>query len=199
MLVTRPMRPRGFTIIEVMVALGIIAMLLMFAAPNAATWIQNTRLRSSAESVATCLQTARLEAIKRNTIVSCQMTDPASSAWNVCLYDSVNNICQAAAGSVLASRDASEDNGITKLGLDTALSSSAAPLAAGTNMPGAATFDSFGRLAPTAPNNAMRVDVRNPSLAAADERRLTVYITLGGQIRMCDPQLPKATNPMGCQ
>ncbi|MFZ3320886.1 MAG: GspH/FimT family pseudopilin [Usitatibacter sp.] len=195
----RPMRPRGFSIIELMVALGIIAMLLMFVAPNAATWIQNTRLRSSAESLVSCLQTARLEAIKRNTVVSCQMTDAASSAWNVCLYDAVNNICQVAAGSVLISRAASEDNGITAFGADTAMSASTTALAVGNDLPGAATFDSFGRLAPTAPNNIMRVDIRNPVLAAADERRLTIYITLGGQIRMCDPKLSKATNPMGCQ
>lgn len=195
----RPMHPRGFSIIEVMVALGIIAILLMFVAPDAATWIQNTRLRSSAEAVASCLQTARLEAIKRNTVVSCQMTDPVSSAWNVCLYDQVNNVCLTTAGAVLASRGASEDGGITAFGLDTTMSSSASALAVGYNMPGAATFDSFGRLFTNAPNNAMRVDVRNPTLPYADERRLTIYITLGGQIRMCDPKLSKATNPMGCQ
>ena len=193
------MRQRGFSIIEILIAIGIVAMLMLFAAPSAATWIQNTRLRSAAESVVSCLTSARLEAIKRNTIVSCQLTDPASSAWSVCLYDPVNNICQAAAGSVLTSRAASEDNGITGLGVDTTLSASTTALAVGNNMPGAATFDSFGRLASTAPNNVMRVDIRNPQLAANDERRLVVYINLGGQIHMCDPKLSLATNPMGCQ
>jgi type IV fimbrial biogenesis protein FimT len=193
----RPMRARGFTMVEIMVALAIVAMLLMFAAPNAATWIQNTRLRSAAESVASCLQTARLEAIKRNTVVSCQMTDTTSSAWNVCLYDAVNNVCLAAQ-PVLANRDKSEDNGITTLGLDTTASPSATALAPGNNVPGSTTFDSFGRLAATAPNNAMRVDIRNVQLAAADERRLVIYISLGGQIHMCDPKVPFATNPQGC-
>jgi type IV fimbrial biogenesis protein FimT len=193
------MRQGGFTIIEVMIVIAIIAMLLMFAAPNIGTWIQNTRLRSSAEAVTSCMQTARLEAIKRNTIVSCQLTDPASSAWSVCLYDAVNNICQAGASNILASRTANEDAGITAFGVANTMSSSATALAVGIGMPASSTFDSFGRLASTAPSNVMRVDVRNPSLAFADERRLTVYITLGGQIRMCDPKLVKATNPMGCQ
>jgi len=193
------MSQRGFSIIEVLIAIGIVAMLMLFAAPSAATWIQNTRLRSAAESVVTCLSTARLEAIKRNTIVSCQMTDAASSAWTVCLYDPINNICQTTTGAVISSRDKSEDNGITGLGTATTMSASTTALGVGTNMPSAATFDSFGRLASTAPNNVMRVDVRNPQVAAADERRLVIYITLGGQIHMCDPKVSKASNPMGCQ
>jgi type IV fimbrial biogenesis protein FimT len=93
-------------------------MLMMFVAPSSATWIQNTRLRSTAESVARGLQTARLEAMRRNTVVYFKMTDANSSAWQVCLYDAVNNVCFAAAGSVLAQRDSSEDNSVTKLGAD---------------------------------------------------------------------------------
>jgi type IV fimbrial biogenesis protein FimT len=195
----RPMAQRGFTIIEVMISIAIVALLMLFAAPSASTWIQNTRLRSAAESVVSCLSTARLEAIKRNTIVSCQMTDAASSAWTVCLYDAINNICQTGTNAVLAARTASEDNGVTALGADTAMSASTTALTIGANLPGASTFDSFGRLASTAPNNIMRVDIRNPQLAVANERRLTVFINLGGQIRMCDPKLSKTTNPMGCQ
>jgi type IV fimbrial biogenesis protein FimT len=191
-------RQEGFTIIELMIAIAIVAMLMLFAAPSAATWIQNTRLRSAAESVVTCLTKARLEAINRNTTVSCQMTDANTSAWNVCLYDAVNNTCFTASGSVLAQRDASEDNGITSLALDTSLSASASALGQGLHMPGSTTFDSFGRLASTAPSNAMRVDIRNLKLAAADERRMVIYINLGGQIHMCDPKLSYPTNPQGC-
>lgn len=189
---------RGFSIIELLIAVAIVAMLMLLAAPSAATWIQNTRLRSAAESVVSCLTNARLEAIKRNTVVSCQMTDPASSAWNVCLYDAVNNVCLTAAGSVLMKRDASEDNGITTLGIGTTTSASSSALGSGFQVPGSATFDSFGRLAATAPSNAMRVDVRNMQLATADERRLVIFITLGGQIHMCDPKLSYPSSPQAC-
>jgi type IV fimbrial biogenesis protein FimT len=191
--------PRGFNLVEVMVALAIVAMLMMFVAPSSAIWIQNTRLRSAAESVARGLQTARLEAMKRNTVVSFQMTDANSSAWQVCLYDPVNNVCLATAGAVIAQRDASEDNSITKLGANNTLSNPAAALAPGNNVPGGTAFDYYGRLAATAPNNMMRIDVRNPILAAADERRLVIFINQGGNIRVCDPQLSLAINPQGCQ
>ncbi|HEY2627643.1 MAG TPA: GspH/FimT family pseudopilin [Usitatibacter sp.] len=193
----RAVPQRGFSIIELLIAISIVAMLLLFAAPSASTWIQNTRLRSSAESVVSCLTTARLEAIKRNTNVSCQMTDASSSAWNVCLYDAVNNVCFTAAGSVLAQRDATEDNGITTFGLDTTASASSSALGSGLHVPGSATFNSFGRLA-TGATNTMRVDVRNTKLASADERRLVIYITLGGQIHMCDPKLSYPTSPQAC-
>jgi type IV fimbrial biogenesis protein FimT len=195
--VIRAVPQRGFSIIELLIAISIVAMLLLFAAPSASTWIQNTRLRSSAESVVSCLTTARLEAIKRNTNVSCQMTDASSSAWNVCLYDAVNNVCFTAAGSVLAQRDATEDNGITTFGLDTTASASSSALGSGLHVPGSATFNSFGRLA-TGATNTMRVDVRNTKLASADERRLVIYITLGGQIHMCDPKLSYPTSPQAC-
>ena len=182
-----------------MIALTIVAMLMVLVAPSSAIWIQNTRLRSAAESVARGLQLARIEAMKRNTVVYFQMTDVNSSAWQVCLYDAVNNVCFAAAGSVLAQRDASEDNSTTKLGADTILSNPAAALAPGNNLPGGTAFDYYGRLAATAPNNVMRIDVRNPTLAAADERRLVIFINQGGQTRVCDPQLSLAINPQGCQ
>jgi type IV fimbrial biogenesis protein FimT len=191
--------PRGFNLVEVMVALAIVAMLLMFVAPSSAIWIQNTRLRSAAESAARGLQMARLEAMKRNTVVSFQMTDANSSAWQVCLYDAVNNVCLATAGAVIAQRDSSEDNSITKLGADNTLSNPATALVVGNNVPGGTAFDYYGRLAATAPNNMMRIDVRNPTLAAADERRLVISINQGGQIRVCDPQLSLAINPQACQ
>ena len=190
--------PRGFNLVEVMVALAIVAMLMMFVAPSSAIWIQNTRLRSTAESVARGLQMARLEAMKRNTTVAFYMTDPNSSAWAVCLYDVVNDVCQAGQ-PLLAQRDASEDNSITKLGADTTLSNPATALAPGNNVPSRTGFDFYGRMSTTVLNPMMRIDVRNPTLAAADERRLVIFINQGGQIRVCDPQLSHAINPQGCQ
>jgi type IV fimbrial biogenesis protein FimT len=184
--------------VEIVVALAIIAMLMMLAAPSSAIWIQNTRLRSAAESVSSGLQMARVEALKRNTLVSFQMTDANSTAWTVCLYDPLADACSTAAGAVLASRSASEDASTTTLGTDTALSDTSIAISGGTNVPAATTFDSFGRLAATAPNNVMRVDVRNGMLSFADERRMVILINLGGQVRMCDPKLTKATNPQGC-
>jgi hypothetical protein len=45
----------------------------------------------------------------------------------------------------------------------------------------------------------MRIDVRNTKLPASEERRLSILINVGGQIRLCDPKLVRATNPQGCE
>lgn len=189
---------RGFSIVEILIALTIIAMLMVLVAPSSAIWIQNTRLRTAASSVSAGLQLARIEAMKRNTLVAFQMTSANSAAWQVCIYDPVPDTCSAAAGSILQSVSASEAALNATLGTDTALSNTATALAPGTNMPSETIFDSFGRLAAASPSNVMRIDVRNTTIAAADERRMVILVSLGGQVLMCDPKLVKATNPQGC-
>jgi type IV fimbrial biogenesis protein FimT len=186
------------SIIEIVVTLAILGILMALVAPSAGVWIQNTQLRNAAESVLTGMQTARLEALKRNRPVSFRLTDAASTAWEICIYDPVADACSAAPDAVLSSKSASEASFNALLGADTALSDTTVAIAGGTGVPGSTTFDPFGRLASTAPNNVMRVDVRNPTMAAADERRLVILVNLGGQIRMCDPKLVFATNPQGC-
>jgi type IV fimbrial biogenesis protein FimT len=179
----------GMSIIEIVVTLAILGILMA---------IQNTQLRNAAESVLTGMQTARLEALKRNRLVSFRLTDANSTAWEICLYDPVADACSVAPDAVLTSKSASEASFNALLGADTAMSNPTTPIAGGTLIPGSTTFDSFGRLAATAPNNLMRVDVRNPQLTADFERRLVILVSLGGQVRMCDPKLAFATNPQGC-
>jgi type IV fimbrial biogenesis protein FimT len=186
------------TIIEIVITVAIIGLLMALAAPSAGTWIQNTQLRNAAESALSGIQLARVEAIKRNTVVAFQATDTNSTAWTVCIYDVINNACSAAAGATLASRAASEGSPNARLAADFTLSDPSVPLPAGQSIPATVAFDTFGRLATTNPNNMMRVDVRNPQVNAAQERRMVIFINIGGQARMCDPRLALATNPQGC-
>lgn len=188
----------GMTLIEIFISLAIVGIVLAFAGPYAITWIQNTQVRNAAESVLAGVQLARIEALKRNTFVSIQLTDPNSTAWTVCLYDPINNVCSVAPGAVLMDKSASEASGNARLGTDTVQGDTTVGIAASAGMPAQLTFDSFGRPAATAPNNMARVDVRNPTMPSGDERRLVILIGVGGQIRMCDPALSKAVNPQGC-
>lgn len=191
-------RQEGMSIVEIVVTIAIIAILMAFAAPAATHWIQNTQLRNAAESIYNGVQNARLEALKRNTTVSFVMTDPLTTAWRICLYDAVNNACQVAPGAILAEKPASEGSENARAGAELVLTTPAAPLPPGADLPNAITFDPLGRLATTAPSHLMRIDVRNPTMDPAFERRLVVLVTVGGQARMCDPKVPLATNPMGC-
>jgi prepilin-type N-terminal cleavage/methylation domain-containing protein len=63
-------RPQpGFTLVEMLVAVAIAALLLVMAAPQYALWIADAHIRSAAESIASGLRWAQAEAIKRNTQV----------------------------------------------------------------------------------------------------------------------------------
>jgi type IV fimbrial biogenesis protein FimT len=56
----------GFTLMELMVTIAVIAILASLAVPNIIGWLPNYRLRSGAEDIQSTLQLARITAIKRN-------------------------------------------------------------------------------------------------------------------------------------
>lgn len=61
---------RGVTLVELMVTLVFLALLLALGAPTMAGYLRNAKLREGANSVATVLNFARSEAVKRNDAVS---------------------------------------------------------------------------------------------------------------------------------
>lgn len=63
----RSRRASGFTILELMVAIGIAMVVLGIAVPSLMTWMPTLRLSSGARQVATDLQVARMKAISQNT------------------------------------------------------------------------------------------------------------------------------------
>jgi type IV fimbrial biogenesis protein FimT len=189
---------RGFTIIEVLVGLGIVALLLGLAAPSMAVWIGNQQLRAAADSILGGLQQARLEALRRNAPVAFQLMSTNSTKWQVCLYDPVALACSTAAGAVLNSKTGKEGSGNARVATENPLTDPTVALNPGDNVPATVAFDSLGRPLTTPLDAFARVEVRNPNLASTDERRLEIIVSAGGQIRMCDPQLSKAANPQGC-
>jgi prepilin-type N-terminal cleavage/methylation domain-containing protein len=56
----------GFSIIELMVTIGILVILAAIAVPGFMGWLPNYRLRSGAEDIQSTLQLARLTAINKN-------------------------------------------------------------------------------------------------------------------------------------
>lgn len=60
----------GFTLIELMVTVAVVAILLGLAVPNLGTAIQNNRATTQANALLAALNLARSEAVKRGTLVS---------------------------------------------------------------------------------------------------------------------------------
>lgn len=73
---------KGFTLIEVMVALVVMSVLLAIAAPNFKNWMDSTKLKSSAESVASGISIARSDAIRRNGITSMVLNTGSSGNYD---------------------------------------------------------------------------------------------------------------------
>lgn len=80
----RRVAARGFSLIELMVAVTIMALLLMVGAPELSTYLANSRVRAATESIALGLQAARTEAVRLNRPVQFALvSDAEPTAANV--------------------------------------------------------------------------------------------------------------------
>lgn len=188
---------RGFTIVELLVGITILAMLLMMGAPALGTYLQNSKIASAASTYFQGIQMARAEAIRRNVRAEFVLTDTPVSTANIAnvAAPAVNGgswIVRATVGpGVFALLDA-------KAGME-GESSSAAPYLQVTGAAVApAVFDgriAFNGFGGTATGAAYLIDIKNPAagVCVADGgtircRRITV--SPGGQIQACDPGAP---------
>lgn len=205
MLKRRPRAQHGFTLVELMLAVGVLGILIMLALPNLTTWIQNTQLRTAAEGMHAGLMLARAEALRRNSVVRFQLVDTLTSScgfsvtgtnWVVSLADTTGacdvNPSDTTAPQIIQKRSGNEG------------SSSAQILSTGGNT---VWFNGLGRVVqpPTAPAAITQINVSNPGggackTAAGNEpmRCLRITVTTGGQVRMCDPAVTDNTDPRFC-
>jgi type IV fimbrial biogenesis protein FimT len=193
---------RGFSLVELLVGMAILGVLLAIAMPAFSNWLRNARVRTAAESVQNGLQLARAEAVRRNTSVRFQLvttldescvSDPAGPNWviNLAAVSAVDGKCEE---EPCADRDLQycRDNGLD----DTLIiqKRSAAEGSADTTLAAdqsALVFNSLGRLTPV-PAATVTIIVKSATgeSCLADGgpiRCLQIMVTLGGQIRMCDP------------
>ncbi|RFF31098.1 GspH/FimT family pseudopilin [Wenzhouxiangella sediminis] len=70
---------RGFTILELLITIALLAILLSVAVPSFLSAIQNSRMTASANDLVTAFQLARSEALKRKRPISvCSSSDGAT-------------------------------------------------------------------------------------------------------------------------
>lgn len=157
--------PRGFTVIELLIGLVIFGLLVMIAVPEFSKLIANTQIRGGTEALVNGLQTARGEAVKRNSSVQLVLGNRTGYTVQV-----VNT------GEVIRVR--SENEG-SRTATVTVTPQGATTL----------TFNSFGLLASNADGSASvaQIDVGSAALTAADVRPMR--IVAGSAVRMCDPQV----------
>jgi len=169
----------GFSLIEMMITIAVIALLLAAGVPTMRGVIENGRIRAAGESWKYALTLARNEAVRRNAVVEFVT---GASGWEV---------RTVANGAVL--HQGADIEGVANLDL--------LFTPAGADR---ITFDGFGRMIlPTNPNGSQpitQVDIRsaNPP-GIAGYRPLRLQVLAGGMTRLCDPHpAVAATDPRAC-
>jgi len=71
----------GFTLIELMVTLGVVAIVLAAAAPSFADFLDRYRLRGAVDDVVSVISNARAASVKSDRDVSISLEGSNSSAW----------------------------------------------------------------------------------------------------------------------
>ncbi len=163
---------RGFTILELMVAMTIAALLLTIGMPSFTTFLRNSEIRSTAESISNGLRAARTEATRLNKPVSFTLVGGGNPGWAINEFNPTTATLIQPPIQQFAK-------------LETGKSSKAVTTPANAV---AVTFNGLGRvISPSliATPNLQQINVA--SIVAGEARTLRIYVDDGRGIRICDP------------
>lgn len=198
---------KGFSLVEMMVAIVVLATMITLGIPAMLQFIKNAQLRTAAETTMAGVQLARAEALKRNVQVRFTLVDDivagcnklaTGGSWVVSL-DFVDGNCQEAPSETTTPRILQAKS--FKEGTATAsVTASGGPEGNHTLI-----FNGLGRLVLTNQDQFNQVDISNPDggecqhdVSTGTMRCLRIMITSGGDARMCDPKVADTTDPRAC-
>lgn len=190
---------RGVSLIELLVGIAILGIAVAMGAPAFSEWINNSQIRSTAESLQNGLQFARAEAIRRNTTVRMQLTTTLDNtcAINVAGTNWVVSIASAGSPASHCGDDLSDTSSSLLLQKGQPIAAKASATIDATQA--AFAFNGLGRIvATTSPVTSVAtssVDIKSSRGACKGDtsgtlRCLRLIVAAGGQIRMCDPNRP---------
>jgi type IV fimbrial biogenesis protein FimT len=107
------MNMRGASLIEMMIVVAIIGILASLSTPMVSTYLQNAKLRSTADELKEALELSRSEAIKRNDTI--KFTALSAGGWVVEAYsnDTLTTL-QSKANAAGAQTVVSTDNNVIR-------------------------------------------------------------------------------------
>lgn len=191
-------RPRGVTLIELVIAIAIFGILMMLAVPAFTTFLQNTKVKNAAETTMHGLNLARAEAVRRNATVRFQFVSDltngcalstATGNWVVSVSDPTG-ACGAAPGGAAApqivqvksGREGTENVSMTTVGGSSVV------------------FTGLGRVSGA---GITRMDFSYPSGGTCEDaggtiRCMQIRVSTGGSAKLCDPKVTDPTDPRIC-
>jgi type IV fimbrial biogenesis protein FimT len=197
------------SLIELMIGLAVLGILLGLGIPAFTTMLQNLQIRSAAEAVVSGLQTARNEAVRRNTSMRFQLVNSMDDQcdlvetgphWVVSRNDASSKCDRATVTAFLEPNDTAQPQIVQKrLAEDgtAILSATVGGVAASTVI-----FNSVGR---AATGSIDTIDFVNPAGGNCEHnttpgkmRCMRIRIGAGGQVRMCDPKVTVTADSRYC-
>jgi len=190
-------RTRGFSVIELMVTITVLALLLGLALPSFTSWIRNAQVRSVSDAMQSGLRLAQAEAVRRYRQVvffrtnqsTCTNATTAESGGAFWVVRTVPLVAGDAVETIQCGQLADVAAGVAISGA-TALCINSGGRQVANADPGiggvTCTLDASGV-------NSFDISSTNA------DRPLRVLVTLGGSVRLCDPaKTLSASTPDGC-
>ncbi len=187
---------RGFTLVELLITLALFSILLKLAVPSFVQWTRNAQVRTVTDSLQSGLRLAQAEAVRRNRQTVFFLTNSAGCD---------NTITANANGAYWAIRTAALVAGEA---VETVQCGNLSDVASGVGLggPTVVCFSSMGRqvanAAPGVGGAACTLDATGTSnynvTTSGSDRPLRVQVSLGGQVRMCDPARAQSSSMDGC-
>jgi type IV fimbrial biogenesis protein FimT len=159
----------GFSLIELMIGIVILGITVSFGVSSFRVWIQNTQIRTAAESIQNGLQLARSEAVKLNANVNFILA--TDSGWTV----------GPVGGAVTQTRSGNEGSkNVTR------------------TVTGGGTTVTYGGLGNIVALGFTQVDLTSSKLTTAESRPLRILVSAMGGVKMCDPNLAVGSSAGAC-
>lgn len=177
----------GMTLVEIVVSIAILGIALTLGLPSFKTWIENGRIRSTADSIFNGLQLARAEAIRNNntacfvSLTDADGNDTVGASW--CVRRGAG-VCGDA--NELTRRESPYLTAVT-VALDTSVTGVLPICFNGTGGRSRGSLQTNLRIRLNTTNNT----------ATADHRTLEIRVTPMGGMQYCDPGVT-ITDPRRC-
>jgi type IV fimbrial biogenesis protein FimT len=196
-----PPRPHGFTLLEAMVALAVLAILVSMAMSSMTDWMLGSKTGAAAEFYADGFKRARDMALRNNAASRIQLTENTSNGqmdWQIDLcFPSAGTACTSSSGSWSTTSAGAAGDPLASAATHSLFRSAGALPKASvltpTLLPSGASdvyFTPVGWVDTTQSQRLTRLELAPSASGGGQLRKVAVAVTLAGNTVRCDPDAP---------